>query len=91
MDKDIKVFDTLNKMMDDDDWWFKQKHSPIEFFAEAVARTRNEGETGISIRDIAKCFKAQFDETELESLISELSTEKIDNTISINELKENNI
>ena len=71
--KDIKVFEDLQNMMDEDNWWFKQKHSPIEFFAESVARTRNEGDMGVSIKDIARCFKAQFDEAELSALIHELN------------------
>jgi hypothetical protein len=72
--KDIKVFESLQNMMDEDSWWFKQKHSPIEFFAEAVARTRQEDvNKGVSVKDIARCFKAQFDETELSALIHELN------------------
>jgi hypothetical protein len=69
--KDIKVFDDLNAMMEDQKWW-GGKHSPVEFFAEAVARTRNEGVSGVSIEDIARCFKAQFDEAELSALVNEL-------------------
>ena len=44
---------------------------PLGLFAEAVAMTRQE-ETGVSIQDVARCFKHQFDEAELESLIKEL-------------------
>lgn len=72
--KDIKVFEDLQNMMDEDNWWFKQKHSPVEFFAEAVARTRQEDKRkGVSIKDIAGCFKVQFDAEELSALIHELN------------------
>lgn len=72
---DIKVIDTLREIQSDQEWW-NGKHSPIEFFAEAVARTRQEDETkGVSIRDIARCFKAQFDKAEVDLLIRELQTD----------------
>lgn len=65
--KDIKVIDTLREI----GYIEKARESfPVGFFAEAVAYTRKE--PGVSIEDIAKCFKAQFDESELESLIVEL-------------------
>ncbi len=65
--EDIKVIDTLREM----DYIEKARVSfPVGFFAEAVAYTRKE--PGVSIKDIARCFKAQFDESELESLIVEL-------------------
>ena len=83
--KDTKVMDTLGQVLEDQEWW-RGKHSVIEFFAEAVARTRLET-GGVSIEDIAKCFKAQFDETELSSLISELNS----NVITTEELKANQI
>ena len=67
---DTKVFDTLGQIMEDQEWW-RGKHSVIEFFAEAVARTRLET-GGVSIRDIARCFKAQFDASELQALVQEL-------------------
>jgi len=70
MEKDNKVIDTLKEIQEDQDWW-NGKHNPIEFFAEAVARTRIEG-VSVSIEDIAKCFKAQFSREELQSLINEL-------------------
>jgi hypothetical protein len=66
--KDIKVIDTLNDIT-----WWNGRHAPIEFFAESVARTRAEGDMGVSIKDIAKCFKCQFDEAELSALIHELN------------------
>ena len=72
---DIKVIDTLKKLQSDEEWW-KGKHSPIEFFAEAVAITREE-RGGVSIEDIAKCFRYQFSEEELSSLIKELNKPKI--------------
>lgn len=72
MEKDIKVFETFGQILEDQEWW-RGKHSPIEFFAEAVARTRMET-GGVAIKDIAKCFKAQFDEEEIKSLIRELTS-----------------
>ena len=45
-------------------------YHPLAFFAESVALTRQE--PGVSIRDIAKCFKKQFDKEELKSLLIEL-------------------
>lgn len=66
--EDIKVMDTLKEL--DYREWAREKF-PVGFFAEAVAYTRKE--PGVSIEDIAKCFKVQFDKTELESLIKELS------------------
>jgi len=65
---DIKVKDTLEQM--DYLEWAREKY-PLGFFVEAVAFTRQEG--GVSIEDIAKVFKAQFDEAELEALIRELN------------------
>ena len=44
-------------------------------FAEIVALSRQE--PGGAIEDIAKCFRYQFDEAELASLIKELSKGKI--------------
>ena len=70
--KDKNIGETLAAILDDQEWW-NGKHNPVEFFAEAVSRTRNEGVTGVSIKDIAKCFKAQFDEAELSALIHELN------------------
>jgi len=73
MTKDIKVINTLKEIQADQEWW-NGRHSPIEFFAEAVARTRQENrEMGVSIVDIAKCFKAQFAEEEVVALINELN------------------
>ena len=69
--KKERIIDTLKKILEDEKWW-QNAHHPIEFFAEAVAQTRNE-KNGVSIEDIAKCFRAQFDESELASLIKELS------------------
>jgi len=66
--KDIKVKDTLEKMNYLD--WAREKY-PLGFFVEAVVFTRQE--KGVSIEDIAKVFKAQFDEAELEALIKELT------------------
>lgn len=71
MEKDTKVMDTLKAIQEDNEWW-AGKHSPIGFFAEAVARTRMET-GGVSIEDIAKCFKAQFDSEELKVLINQLN------------------
>lgn len=67
---DIKVMDTL-KEMEKDLFTFDARYKyPLGFFAEAVDFTRKE--PGVSIQDIAKCFKHQFDEAELKSLIKEL-------------------
>ncbi len=66
--KDVKVVDTIDKLN-------YKEHArvlfPVGFFAEAVEFTRQE--PGVSIEDIAKCFRHQFDEEELKSLIRELS------------------
>ncbi len=73
--KDTKVIDTL-KGLEEDTFVFdaRFKH-PLGFFAEAVAFTRKE--PGVSIQDIAKCFKFQFDKAELESLVKELHQTKL--------------
>lgn len=65
--KDIKVIDTIKELVYLDK---ARSKFPVGFFAEAVAYTRKE--PGVSIKDIANCFKAHFDESELESLITEL-------------------
>jgi hypothetical protein len=52
----------------------EKPYHPLSFFAESVALTRQE--PGVSIEDIAHCFKAQFDFEEVQSLIRELSTVK---------------
>lgn len=52
-----------------------QPFHPLAFFAEVVAMTRQE-RTAVSIEDIAKCFRYQFDEAELDTLITELKIEK---------------
>lgn len=67
--KDIKVRDTIEELQYLE---YAIKKFPIGFFAEAVAFTRKG--SGVSIHDIALCFKAQFDEAELSTLIKELST-----------------
>ncbi len=69
---DIKVIDTLKEM----DYIEKARlNFPVGFFAEAVAYTRKE--PGVSIEDIGKCFRAQFDEAELSALIHELNKPKL--------------
>ena len=67
---DIKVMDTLREL-EQAELNANLPIHPIAFFAENLAVARREN-SGISIEDIAKCFKAQFDEAELESLIKEL-------------------
>ena len=67
--KDIKVRDTLREIEKEEE--FYRYATPVMLFAEAVADTRME-KGGVSIRDIAKCFKKQFDNAELESLVKEL-------------------
>lgn len=64
--KDIKVMDSIRDSIES-----RLAFSPLEHFANAVEDTRMK-RGGVSIRDIAKCFKAQFDEAELQSLINEL-------------------
>ena len=54
---------------------FAREKFPVGFFAEAVAYTRKE--PGVSIEDIGKCFRAQFDEAELLALTHELTKPKI--------------
>ena len=72
MEKDIKVMDTIKKMEEEQGIFNARYVNPLAFFAECVGMTRQES-TGVSIEDIAKCFKAQFDEVELKSLIKELN------------------
>ena len=67
---DIKVIDTLKEMAEAEN--NPKPFHPIAFFAENLAITRR---GGISIEDIAKCFKAQFDKDELDALIKELTKE----------------
>ena len=69
---DIKVMDTLEELNYLD---FARQKFPVGFFAEAVAYTRKE--PGVSIEDIGKCFRHQFDKAELESLIRELKKSKL--------------
>ena len=71
--QDKKVIATLKEMEVQEGYLLGTYYEhPKLFFAEAVARTRLEG-SGVAIADIAKCFKKQFDEAELESLIRELN------------------
>ncbi len=69
--KDIKVMDSIYQAMNEYPYI-----SNVERFAEAVSDTRNETR-GVAIEEIAKCFRYQFDEAELESLIRELSKGKL--------------
>lgn len=72
---DTKVIDTVNELAEEAKRLSrnaKLPFHPLAFFAETVAMTRQES-TGVSIEDIAKCFKAQFDEAELKSLVKELT------------------
>ena len=41
--KDIKVADSFKEYAESMEWW-SQPHSPIEFYAEAVAMTRRSEE-----------------------------------------------
>lgn len=68
--KDIKVIDTLKEIEATKDW-YAQKHSPIEWFAEAVSLTRTE-QLGVTLVDIAKVFKKQLEKEELQALIYQL-------------------
>lgn len=73
--KDIKVIDTLREI-EAEEARIQQiatlPFHPLTFFAEVVGMTRLE-ETAVSIEDIAKCFRHQFDRDELSALIRELS------------------
>lgn len=73
--KDIKVIDTLRDIEKDEARLQRNAtlpFHPLAFFAEVVAMTRQE-ETAVSIEDIAKCFRHQFDRDELLALIHELN------------------
>jgi hypothetical protein len=70
--QDIKVIETINKWIQEDkNIGFPPIYHPLAFFAEAVALTRQG--PGVSIENIAKCFKAQFDDEELKALINNLT------------------
>lgn len=45
--------------------------TPVDFFSDVVAGTRNEI-TGVSIEEIAECFKEHFEKEEIEALIKSL-------------------
>ena len=66
--QDIKLIQSIQEFVDSK--LNELPYHPLAFFAESVALTRQE--PGVSIEDIAKCFKAQFDESELKLLIKEL-------------------
>jgi len=51
---------------------YNHKEENINNFANALEDARNE-RTGVSIEDIAKCFRYQFAEEELVAFINELS------------------
>ena len=71
---DKKVIASLKEMETQENYLLGTYYEhPVLFFAEAVHRTRQQ-DGGVSIREIAKCFKGQFDEAELEALIRELQT-----------------
>lgn len=53
---------------------YNHREENINNFANALEDARSES-MGISIEDIGKCFRYQFDEAELKSLIKELSAE----------------
>lgn len=68
--------DSLREMEVADDYVLIAYHTqPVLFFAEAVALSREQ--PGVSIEEIGKCFRAQFDEAELSSLIHELNKPKL--------------
>lgn len=71
MEKDIKVLDTIKEIEVLQDF-----QNPIEYFANAVEMTRR-GDLGVSIEDVGKCFRYQFDTFEIISLIHELSKGKL--------------
>ena len=68
---DIKVWDTIKDLEDE----AQALSTPLGFFAEAVAISRRE--PGVSIENIGKCFRFQFDEAELTALIKELNKGKL--------------
>jgi len=68
---DIKVADTFNKIEELTDF-----RNPLDHFANAVDMTKRQ-DLGVSIEDIGKCFRHQFDEAELEALIKELNKGKL--------------
>lgn len=72
---DVKVMDTLNQIEEDEKYFKNLHYTPVLFFAEAVALSR--GEPGVSIEEIGKCFRHQFDESELECLVAELNKGKL--------------
>ena len=74
--QDKKVIESLREMDEQDVYNLTTYHTnPLLFFAEAVSLTRKE--PGVSIEKIALCFRHQFDESELSSLIHELNKGKI--------------
>ena len=74
--KDKKVIETLREMEQEDAYMLNlHRRSPLLFFAEAVAISRKE--PGVSIEEIGKCFRYQFDEEELFNLRRELKKGKL--------------
>lgn len=74
--KDIKVLDSLKELASNEAYVIAAYYSnPLLFLAEAVSLTRKE--PGVSIEDIGKCFRMQFDEAELSALIHELNKPKM--------------
>ena len=73
--EDIKVIDSLREKDEMEAYLINSyNHSPLLFFAEAVAVTRKE--PGVSIEDIARCFYHQFDDAELSALRIALAATK---------------
>ena len=71
----MKVIDTLKEIAEEESYFEGLHHAPILFFAEAVALSRKE--PGVSIEEIGKCFRHQFDEAELSALIHQLNQGKL--------------
>ena len=74
--QDKKVIESVREMEREDEYiQMAYHHSPLLFFAEAVAMSRRE--PGVSIEEIGKCFRHQFDASELSALIHELNKSKL--------------
>jgi len=67
--KDRKVMDDIREFVESK--LNEPPYHPLAFFAESVALTRQE--PGLSIHEIGRVFKAQFDKDEIQALIKELN------------------
>lgn len=67
--KDEKVIETLERWEEHAKYMYLHAHNPLLMMAEAVSMSR---EFSLPIEEVAKCFKAQYQEPELRKLIEEL-------------------